>query len=87
MLSDWPGPSSVLHSIGGGGPSFLSPLFPTSSEDSNGDPQHTGNRKDHRDYRRKAGKQGKQRIERRRGIVKHARHNTAAVSVPVSLLP
>ena len=49
----------MLPSIGGGGPSFLSPFFSTSSEDSDGDSQHIGNRKDHRDYRRKAGKEGK----------------------------
>ena len=49
----------MLPSIGGSGPSLLSPLFPTSSEDSDGDSQHTDNRKNHRDYRRKCGKQGK----------------------------
>ena len=37
VLSDLLGHSSVLPSIGGGGPSFLSPLFPTSLEDSDGD--------------------------------------------------
>ena len=37
VLSDLPGHSSVLPSIGSGCPSFLSPLFPSSSDDSDGD--------------------------------------------------
>ena len=53
MLSDLPGPSSG-PSIGGGGPSFLSPFFPTSPEDSDCDYEHIGYRKYHRDYKTKA---------------------------------
>ena len=54
FFSDLPGPSSVLPSIGGSGPAFLSPYFPTSSDDSDGVSKYIGNRKDHRDYIRKA---------------------------------
>ena len=69
VLSDLPGPPSG-PSIRGSGPSFPSPLFPTSSAGSDCDSEHIGNRKYHRAYRRKAGRQGKRSIGRRSGIVR-----------------